>query len=62
MFSVNSLKTGCRYLFRGEFLTYLSHKKGYRGRVYAFKTADGKRKEICRIILQTELWQEIEYE
>ena len=60
MFRIDRLKTGKGYVFRGEVLTYQSTTKGLKPKVYVFKTASGKRKEICRAILQTELWEEIE--
>ena len=60
MFPISRLKAGKYYLFRGEVLTYQSATKGLKPKVYIFKNEDGKRKEICRAILQNELWEEIE--
>lgn len=59
MFPVSRLRAGKYYLFRGEIIIYQSTTKGLKPKVYIFKTASGKRKEICRAILQTELWEEI---
>ena len=60
MFQTALLERGKRYLFRGEHLIYQSTSKGLKPKVFIFKTVSGKRKEICRAILQTELWEEIE--